>query len=243
MAPTTSSIGYSGRGDYAMLPDGALRKRREHQVVPFVYAGAAIMSPALFADAPPRRVLATRMFDRANDQERLFGLRLDGVWMHVGTPRQSRPRKRRFWKASRKPSAALRSVIVVDRENGEARQPVFAHVVAGNMRQPDVQMASCGVPQDRAAGIAFWQRFGQGMPAPCAAEIKPIEMRDLAVGAVGDGGRPNSVTGSRCASWGRKRSNQGRNASGASRRRMHSASMSVDDWKSSPLGSPHAGQS
>src|ERR1700694_5431796 len=26
MAPTTSSIGYGGRGDYAMLPDGALRK-------------------------------------------------------------------------------------------------------------------------------------------------------------------------------------------------------------------------
>jgi MurNAc alpha-1-phosphate uridylyltransferase len=45
MAPTTNSIGYSGRGDYGMLPDGALRKRREHQVVPFVYAGAAIMSP------------------------------------------------------------------------------------------------------------------------------------------------------------------------------------------------------
>ena len=58
MAPTTSSIGYGGRGDYAMLPDGALRKRKEHQVVPFVYAGAAIMSPSLFADAPVGRILA-----------------------------------------------------------------------------------------------------------------------------------------------------------------------------------------
>ena len=86
MAPTTSSIGYSGRGDYAMLADGALRKRKEHQVVPFVYAGAAIMSPALFADAPKGEFSLTRMFDRANEQERLFGLRLDGVWMHVGTP-------------------------------------------------------------------------------------------------------------------------------------------------------------
>ena len=27
-----------------------------------------------------------KIFDRANEQERLFGLRLDGVWMHVGTP-------------------------------------------------------------------------------------------------------------------------------------------------------------
>ena len=86
MAPTTSSIGYGGRGDYAMLPDGALRKRREHQVVPFVYAGAAILSPAIFADAPAGEFSLTKMFDRANEQERLFGLRLDGVWMHVGTP-------------------------------------------------------------------------------------------------------------------------------------------------------------
>jgi MurNAc alpha-1-phosphate uridylyltransferase len=86
MAPTTTSIGYAGRGDYAMLPDGALRKRKEHQVVPFVYAGAAIMSPSLFAGAPTGEFSLTKMFDRANEQERLFGLRLDGVWMHVGTP-------------------------------------------------------------------------------------------------------------------------------------------------------------
>jgi MurNAc alpha-1-phosphate uridylyltransferase len=86
MAPTTSSIGYGGRGDYSMLPDGALRKRREHQVVPFVYAGAAIMSPSIFADAPKGEFSLTKLFDSANEQERLFGLRLDGVWMHVGTP-------------------------------------------------------------------------------------------------------------------------------------------------------------
>jgi N-acetyl-alpha-D-muramate 1-phosphate uridylyltransferase len=86
MAPTASSIGYGGRGDYAMLPDGALRKRREHQVVPFVYAGAAILSPSIFAAAPKGEFSLTKMFDAANEQERLFGLRLDGVWMHVGTP-------------------------------------------------------------------------------------------------------------------------------------------------------------
>jgi MurNAc alpha-1-phosphate uridylyltransferase len=86
LAPTAASIGYSGSGDYAMLPDGALRKRRENQVVPFVYAGVAILSPALFAGAPQGEFSLTRLFDRANEQERLFGLRLDGLWMHVGTP-------------------------------------------------------------------------------------------------------------------------------------------------------------
>jgi MurNAc alpha-1-phosphate uridylyltransferase len=86
MAPTASSIGYEGSGDYAMLPDGALRKRKEHQVVPFVYAGAAILSPSIFASAPRREFPLTKMFDAANEQERLFGLRLDGMWMHVGNP-------------------------------------------------------------------------------------------------------------------------------------------------------------
>jgi N-acetyl-alpha-D-muramate 1-phosphate uridylyltransferase len=86
MAPTASSIGYSGSGDYAMTSDGALRRRKEHQVVPFVYAGVAIMSPSLFQDAPAGEFSLTKMFDRANELERLFGLRLDGVWMHVGTP-------------------------------------------------------------------------------------------------------------------------------------------------------------
>ncbi|CCE09428.1 putative Nucleotidyl transferase family protein; Mannose-1-phosphate guanyltransferase [Bradyrhizobium sp. STM 3843] len=86
MAPTASSIGYSGQGDYSMLADGALRKRREHQVVPFVYAGAAIISPAIFDGAPQGDFSLVTMFDKANEQDRLFGLRLDGVWMHVGTP-------------------------------------------------------------------------------------------------------------------------------------------------------------
>ena len=86
MAPTAHSIGYSGSGDYAMLTDGSLRRRKEHEVVPFVYAGAAILSPAIFKDAPAGEFSLTRMFDIANEHSRLFGLRLDGTWMHVGTP-------------------------------------------------------------------------------------------------------------------------------------------------------------
>jgi MurNAc alpha-1-phosphate uridylyltransferase len=86
LAPTTSSIGYAGRGDFAMLPDGRLRRRRENEVVPFVYAGAAVLSPTLFADAPKGAFSLTVLFDRAGETGRLFGLRLEGVWMHVGTP-------------------------------------------------------------------------------------------------------------------------------------------------------------
>jgi N-acetyl-alpha-D-muramate 1-phosphate uridylyltransferase len=86
LAPTTGSIGYSGRGDFAMAPDGRLRRRGEREVVPFVYAGAAILSPTLFTGAPAGAFPLTLLFDRAAERERLFGLRLEGLWMHVGTP-------------------------------------------------------------------------------------------------------------------------------------------------------------
>ena len=86
LAPAAGSIGYSGRGDFAMTPDGLLRRRGEREVVPFVYAGAAILSPALFADTPEGEFPLTALFTRAAEQRRLRGLRLEGLWMHVGTP-------------------------------------------------------------------------------------------------------------------------------------------------------------
>jgi N-acetyl-alpha-D-muramate 1-phosphate uridylyltransferase len=86
LAPSAGSLGYEGLGDYTMLADGRLRPRREHEQAPFIYAGASILAPALFAHAPPGAFPLTRLFDRAAAKGRLFGLRLDGVWMHVGTP-------------------------------------------------------------------------------------------------------------------------------------------------------------
>jgi MurNAc alpha-1-phosphate uridylyltransferase len=86
LAPSATSIGYSGRGDFLMRPDGRLERRGEREVAPFVYAGAAIFSPALFAGAPAGAFSLTKLFARAQEAGRLFGLRLEGVWMHVGTP-------------------------------------------------------------------------------------------------------------------------------------------------------------
>ncbi|HEY6255662.1 MAG TPA: nucleotidyltransferase family protein [Xanthobacteraceae bacterium] len=86
LAPTTTSIGYAGRGDFAMAADGRLLPRAEREVVPFVYAGAAILAPALFRGAPSGAFPLTKLFNRATEAERLYGLRLEGVWMHVGTP-------------------------------------------------------------------------------------------------------------------------------------------------------------
>jgi MurNAc alpha-1-phosphate uridylyltransferase len=69
-----------------MSPDGRLQRRPEREVAAFVYAGVAILSPALFADAPSGAFSLNLLFDRAIEAGRLHGLRLEGVWMHVGTP-------------------------------------------------------------------------------------------------------------------------------------------------------------
>ena len=86
LAATATSIGYEGRGDFVMAPDGRLKRRAEREVVPFVYAGAAILGPAMFTGAPTGAFSLNKLFDRAIAAGRLFGLRLEGTWMHVGTP-------------------------------------------------------------------------------------------------------------------------------------------------------------
>jgi MurNAc alpha-1-phosphate uridylyltransferase len=86
LAPGAGSIGYAGRGDFTMAPDGRLQARPERDVAPFVYAGAAILSPRLFDGAPQGAFSLTTLFTRAIAAGRLHGLRLEGLWMHVGTP-------------------------------------------------------------------------------------------------------------------------------------------------------------
>lgn len=86
LAPAAGAVGYTGPGDFAMDADGLLRKRNEREVAPFVYAGASILHPRLFERAPEGAFSLVRSFAQAEERGRLFGLRLDGTWMHVGTP-------------------------------------------------------------------------------------------------------------------------------------------------------------
>ena len=58
----------------------------ERTISPFAFPGVQIVHPRLFAD-PPARIFSTNiLWDRAIAKDRLYGVRLDGVWLHVGTP-------------------------------------------------------------------------------------------------------------------------------------------------------------
>jgi MurNAc alpha-1-phosphate uridylyltransferase len=86
LAPAATSIGYAGRGDFSMGADGRLIARAEREVVPFVYAGVAIFAQRFCENAPGGAFSLNVLFNRASEAGRLHGLRLEGMWMHVGTP-------------------------------------------------------------------------------------------------------------------------------------------------------------
>lgn len=80
------ATGYEGKGDFTMDPKGCLNRRQERYVAPFVYAGVGIIKPELFDETPDGPFSLNVLFDRSIERGRLYGLRLDGEWLHVGTP-------------------------------------------------------------------------------------------------------------------------------------------------------------
>jgi MurNAc alpha-1-phosphate uridylyltransferase len=86
LAATSASLGYDGAGDFAMDQLGVLRRRKEREIVPFAFTGVSIAHPRLFENAPKGAFSLNRLWDRSLAERRLHGLRLQGLWMHVGTP-------------------------------------------------------------------------------------------------------------------------------------------------------------
>jgi MurNAc alpha-1-phosphate uridylyltransferase len=89
LAPLARTLGYDGRGDFTMGADGRLARREPGGSAPYVYAGVGVMKASLFTGGeplPPGPFSLNVLFDRAIAAQRLYGLELDGEWLHVGTP-------------------------------------------------------------------------------------------------------------------------------------------------------------
>ena len=83
---TTSAFGSEGTGDYFCDPLGRLRRRRGNEIPPYIFAGIQILHPRLFAGAPNGAFSLNKLYDKAQEEGRLWGLVHDGRWFHVGTP-------------------------------------------------------------------------------------------------------------------------------------------------------------
>jgi N-acetyl-alpha-D-muramate 1-phosphate uridylyltransferase len=75
-----------GFGDFALDAWGTLRRRREREVAPYIYAGLQIVSPSLLAGMPDGRFSMNLAWDAAMSRGQLHGVVHDGLWFHLSTP-------------------------------------------------------------------------------------------------------------------------------------------------------------
>lgn len=86
LAPVSDTLGYDGSGDFNLDNEGRVTRRGEGEVVPFVFAGVSIADARLFDGCPQGKFSLNVLWDRAIASGRAYGIRHEGVWMHVGTP-------------------------------------------------------------------------------------------------------------------------------------------------------------
>ena len=87
VAATASAVGVDWPGDFAMSREGRLKPREPRQVTPFVYTGVGMVKPQLFETETADVFQLAPFFHAAADKGRLYGVRLDGLWLHVGQPK------------------------------------------------------------------------------------------------------------------------------------------------------------
>jgi MurNAc alpha-1-phosphate uridylyltransferase len=86
LAAMTTAMGYEGRGDFLLDVYGHIARVPELTSSPYAYPGVQIVHPRLFEGTPQGAFSTNIMWDRAIAKGRLYGTRLEGVWIHVGTP-------------------------------------------------------------------------------------------------------------------------------------------------------------
>lgn len=85
LVPVADTTGHGTKTDFLIDGDGRLA-RAKGDPAGFVYAGAAIVDPAIFEGAAAEPHSLNLYFDRAIDAGRLHGHVMDGHWITVGTP-------------------------------------------------------------------------------------------------------------------------------------------------------------
>ncbi|MBT3238551.1 MAG: nucleotidyltransferase family protein [Rhodospirillaceae bacterium] len=83
---TVDAYGYDGRGDFCADANGTLMRRPESEVAPYLFTGVQILHPRLFKDAPEGAFSLNVLYDKALEEDRLYGVVHDGEWFHIGTP-------------------------------------------------------------------------------------------------------------------------------------------------------------
>ena len=91
LVPHVRACNFTGPGDFYMDPAGRLSRRRASRIAPFIYTGIQLVSHRLLRDAPDGAFSTNLLWNRAIEEDRLYGVAFTGQWFEVGTPQAIRP--------------------------------------------------------------------------------------------------------------------------------------------------------
>jgi MurNAc alpha-1-phosphate uridylyltransferase len=77
---------HRGKGDFHLDPMGRVSRRRSGRIAPFIYTGIQLVSHRLLRDAPEGPLGTMRLWERAIEERRLYGISHNGLWFEVGEP-------------------------------------------------------------------------------------------------------------------------------------------------------------
>lgn len=86
VVPHDQTLNFDGKGDFYMGPRGRLSRKLPGRIAPFIYTGIQLVSHRLLRDAPEGKFSTNILWDRAIEEERLYGLAFSGLWIEVGRP-------------------------------------------------------------------------------------------------------------------------------------------------------------
>lgn len=86
LAAHEQATGHGDKSDFTIAPDGRLARYADGDGTGYIYAGAAILDPRIFAGAEADAHSLNREFNMAIEAGRLYGMPMRGHWITVGTP-------------------------------------------------------------------------------------------------------------------------------------------------------------
>ncbi len=91
VVPHARASNYTGKGDFHLDPHGRITRRRSGRIAPFIYSGIQLVSHRLLRDAPEGPFGTMTLWQRAIDEQRLYGVTHLGQWFEVGSPQAIAP--------------------------------------------------------------------------------------------------------------------------------------------------------
>lgn len=86
LVPHARAMNYRGEGDFHLDPLGRVSRRKYGRVAPFIYSGIQLVSHRLLRDSPEGPFSTNVLWQRAIEEQRLFGISHNGIWFEVGEP-------------------------------------------------------------------------------------------------------------------------------------------------------------